>query len=203
MTRSSLSNDTSKPARERVLDAAERLFMERGYTAVMLRDIAEDLDIKIASLYYHAPGGKEELFVQVVEQAMERHRDALEDIFEAKDEALADQLRTAVRWMLSQPPMNVLGMLRGDLEAIDPDEAVRLRRMIYESALQPLVRRLERAQGEGTIRPFSPNLVAGAFFSALDGVQYAVQYGRTSRHAEDVADEVVDMLLHGLLAESS
>ena len=43
---------------QRVLDVAERLFMDRGYSAITLRDIADELGMKQASLYYHFPGGK-------------------------------------------------------------------------------------------------------------------------------------------------
>jgi len=41
-----------------------RLFQERGYTAVAMRDIAEAAGMRTASLYYHFPS-KEELFVSV------------------------------------------------------------------------------------------------------------------------------------------
>ncbi len=49
-------------ARERVLDAAERLFAERGYASVTLRDIAAEVGIRHTSLYHHVPGGKEAIF---------------------------------------------------------------------------------------------------------------------------------------------
>jgi len=32
-----------------------------------------NLQMKVASLYYHVPNGKEELFVAVVERMMQRH----------------------------------------------------------------------------------------------------------------------------------
>jgi len=48
--------------RDRILDVAEGLFQERGYTAVAMRDIAEAAGMRTASLYYHFPS-KEELFV--------------------------------------------------------------------------------------------------------------------------------------------
>ncbi|MDI9546051.1 MAG: helix-turn-helix domain-containing protein, partial [Chloroflexota bacterium] len=35
-----------------MLDAAEEMFMEHGYAAITLRDLAERLDIRQASLYY-------------------------------------------------------------------------------------------------------------------------------------------------------
>ncbi|MBZ0309485.1 MAG: TetR/AcrR family transcriptional regulator, partial [Anaerolineae bacterium] len=52
---------------------AEHLFAERGYTAVTLRDIAEAVGLRHASLYHHVPGGKEALFIEVTERTMKRH----------------------------------------------------------------------------------------------------------------------------------
>ena len=65
-------------AKQRVLDMAERLFMERGYAAITLRDLADALHIRQASLYYHFPAGKEQLYVEVVTQVFERHRVGME-----------------------------------------------------------------------------------------------------------------------------
>ena len=48
-------------ARERVLLVAERLFRERGYQAVTLRDIAQEVGIRHTSLYHHFPRGRNRL----------------------------------------------------------------------------------------------------------------------------------------------
>ncbi|HEY9710744.1 MAG TPA: helix-turn-helix domain-containing protein, partial [Oculatellaceae cyanobacterium] len=64
-------------ARERVITAAEILFRQRGYNVVTMRDIAEEVGIRQASLYYHFPS-KEQLFITVIEQVFERHRNGLQ-----------------------------------------------------------------------------------------------------------------------------
>jgi AcrR family transcriptional regulator len=89
-----------------VLQIAERLFSERGYAAVTLRDIADELGIRQASLYYHAPDGKEELFVRVTEHSLERHRRGLEKVIVEADSNLREQLQAAARWLLSQPSID-------------------------------------------------------------------------------------------------
>ena len=64
-------------SRMRLLDAAERLFHERGYSAVSMADIATATGIRKASLYHHVPGGKEELFVEVSVRTFERHKEGM------------------------------------------------------------------------------------------------------------------------------
>ena len=50
-----------------ILDAAERLFAERGYDGASVRDIAGTAGAQIASISFHH-GGKEALFERVVER---------------------------------------------------------------------------------------------------------------------------------------
>ncbi|NOK61961.1 MAG: TetR/AcrR family transcriptional regulator [Chloroflexi bacterium AL-N1] len=73
MTRSIDRSD----ARKRVLDAAKRLFSQRRYNAVTLRDIAAEVGIRHISLYYHVPGGKEALFIEVTERSLQHHYERL------------------------------------------------------------------------------------------------------------------------------
>jgi AcrR family transcriptional regulator len=43
----------SPPTKERILDTAERLFAERGYSATSLRSIIAAADVNLASVHYH------------------------------------------------------------------------------------------------------------------------------------------------------
>ncbi|WP_280456240.1 helix-turn-helix domain-containing protein, partial [Nocardia brasiliensis] len=55
--------------RQALADAALRLFLERGYDAVGVREIADAADVSVATLYKHFPGGKE---AQVFDQDADR-----------------------------------------------------------------------------------------------------------------------------------
>jgi AcrR family transcriptional regulator len=50
---------------ERILDAAEALFAERGYAGTSLRDVATRVELRIPSLYNHFPN-KEALYAAVL-----------------------------------------------------------------------------------------------------------------------------------------
>jgi AcrR family transcriptional regulator len=56
--------------REIMIDVAARLFMEHGYTATSVRQIAEEVGCTEAALYYHFKDGKRELLKVVVERNM-------------------------------------------------------------------------------------------------------------------------------------
>lgn len=54
-------------ARNRILDAAFTLFSEKGFAATSMRDIADAVGIKAASLYNHF-AGKQQLFEALIER---------------------------------------------------------------------------------------------------------------------------------------
>jgi AcrR family transcriptional regulator len=187
-------------ARERVLQAAERLFAERGYTAVTLRDIAGAVGIRHASLYHHVPGGKEELFIEVTERSLERHRHGLANALAHAQPNIQAQLRAAADWLLSQPPMDLVRMNNSDMPAIDAAHAERLMEMAGNALLEPLATVLAQAQARGEIHYHNLWLIAGGLLGMIESLYSApesaiVESGRT-RHM--MAHDLIDVMLNGL-----
>jgi AcrR family transcriptional regulator len=76
-----ITNPESAHTRERLLDASERLFAEKGFRAASVRDITRESSCNIAAVNYHF-GGKVNLYREVVLRrlrAVRKHRlDALD-----------------------------------------------------------------------------------------------------------------------------
>ena len=66
---------SNKPVQERLLDAAEELFCERGFEGASIRDIAASAGCNIASVNYYF-GGKEKLYIEVWRRHLVQMRDA-------------------------------------------------------------------------------------------------------------------------------
>jgi AcrR family transcriptional regulator len=182
-------------ARERVLQVAERLFMERGYASVTLRDIADGLQMRPASLYNHAPGGKEELFIAVVERAMARHRAGIDRAVGDAEPNIRAQLRAAARWLISQPEMDLARMLRSDALALHGDQSRRLEQLAYESLFMPLQRVIDASYRRGEIRHVASGLMAGLFLTMINALHSAHHYSGVPLEA--LADDTIDVLLEG------
>lgn len=184
-------------ARERVLHAAERLFAQKGYTSVTLRDIAAEVGIRHTSLYHHAPGGKEELFIEVTERNLQRHRDGLTQAIQQAGADVRAQLCAAADWLLSQPPMDLVRMVHSDMAAINPTHAERLSNAAYDAMLSPIEAALERAQQRGEIRHRSMALIAGGLLGMIESLHAVPAMALVqSRHA--MACELIDTFLDGL-----
>src|ERR1700746_4114937 len=71
LTQSALPNAVQRPSadgtRERILDAAERVFAYKGYDGTTLRDVAAEADVQLANIAHHF-GPKESLFEKVIER---------------------------------------------------------------------------------------------------------------------------------------
>lgn len=186
--------------RERVLEAAERLFAQRGYASVTLRDVANEIGIRHASLYHHVPGGKQELFIEVTERTLLRHRQGLTSAITRAGHDLRSQLRAAADWLLSQPPMDLIRMVYSDMPVIDAPHAERLSLMAYDALLGPIEQALIEAQKRGEIEHNDLGLIAGGIVGLIEtmySVPQQVLVDETITR-EEMAYTLIDVLLNGL-----
>lgn len=191
------NQSTPSEARERVLDAAERLFARRGYAAVTLRDIAAEVGIRHTSLYHHVPGGKEELFMEVMERNFRRHHQGLTNaIAQARPEVQA-QLYAIADWLLSQPPMDIVRLNYSDLPSIEPAHAMRLSEMALRTMILPIAEMLEQAQRRGEIQNPDVGLVAGGLLGMIESL-YAVPTEALVQSRQELAHHLIDAFLNGL-----
>jgi TetR/AcrR family transcriptional regulator, cholesterol catabolism regulator len=80
---------------QQVLDGAARVFRRLGYAQTTLEDIATEVGINRATLYYYV-GTKEELLVSLLYRPIEQMRTELEEIV-AQDLSASEKLSQALR----------------------------------------------------------------------------------------------------------
>ncbi len=203
-------------ARERVLEAAEKLFARKGYASVTLRDIAAEVGIRHTSLYHHVPGGKEELFIEVTEREFDRHRRGLTLALHNAELEIRAQLYAVADWLLSQPPVDLLRMGYVDMPAIDSTQAERLTRMAYAAILAPIEEMLEQAEQRGEIKHHDFGLIAGGLLGMIEALFAVPEHAFFEEmHMEEtgvpipiqgrqrMARELIDVMLSGLRAHHS
>lgn len=195
----SQQTQTNTESRERVLSVAERLFTERGYQAVTLRDIAQEVGIRHASLYYHFPNGKEEMYVAVTERRMQHYRMGLEGVIREAGSDWREQLRAAANWMLAQPTMYLGRMMQSEMRSISEAEAEQLRVIVFASLLLPLeaVFRTALANNTDERKRQRGATLAGMFLSLIEGIDnLPPAYVAGSKH--ELVDVVLDVMVNGI-----
>jgi AcrR family transcriptional regulator len=184
-------------AKQRVMETAEALFMKRGYNAVTLRDIADTLGIRQASLYYHFPEGKEQLYVAIAEQAFGRHHVGIDDAIREAGPDLAKQLNAVGAWFITQPQMNLSSIMHADMPALSETSARHLGTVAYDCLFEPLRQAFAESNQRGDTRHVNPNVLTGAFLAILDGLAFTGNRpGVPAKEA--MIDDVVSVLLDGL-----
>ncbi|NDJ62374.1 MAG: TetR/AcrR family transcriptional regulator [Chloroflexi bacterium] len=184
--------------RARILDVAEQLFGERGYNSVRLRDIADQLGIKHAALYYHFPQKKEGLFVEVMTRSFNRHRAGMDAAIAQAGPDLRAQLLAVAAWLFDQPPVNMGRIMYSDLAAISAANATAISLHMFDALRLPVETALEATQTAGITAVPDPGLAAISFVSLIETVHIVPALGNPAAKMQ-VIENTVDMLLQGWL----
>ncbi len=190
-------------ARTRVLDAAERLFMERGYASVTMRDIADALGVKQAALYYHAPKGKEQLYREVVTRHMGHQLAGLERTIAAAPQELEAQLSAITDWLVEQAPVDMMRMVRSDATAISESYAEELIQQVDHSMMQPIIQVIKAAQVRGEVRRIIPEMVAGMLLAITNWAVYFDSTNRFRVSSKVMMRQVIELLLNGMIERAA
>jgi AcrR family transcriptional regulator len=97
--------DSASHAPDRLLDAAERLFCERGFEGTNVRDLTKAADCNIAAVNYHF-GSKENLYEQMfrrhLKEMFAEHRENMERVINGVEKSLENFLESLVRTTLQK-----------------------------------------------------------------------------------------------------
>jgi AcrR family transcriptional regulator len=179
---SAVTQSAPEPAsRRRILDHAARLLRNGGYHRTTLREIAEAVGIRKASLYYHF-GSKEEIVEAVV-------NDGVRFVHEGVVAALAgtegapphERLEAAIRGHLaalhSHGDYTSASIKVFNFGAAPAPESVRAVRRAYEDVWRGLIADLQR---EGALPPDrAPDVLRNFLLGALNG---STDWYRPERH---------------------
>lgn len=185
--------------RQRILQAAARVFREHGYSGTRLTDIAEAADMKAGSLYYHFDS-REALVEEVVLEGVRRAKDAVQDRLDSLPpgttalQKLEAMIETHLTFVLSQ----------GDITSASiqliwqiPLE-MRERTLVVQRAYGALWRRvLEAARDAGEIR--SDTNLSAIRMSILGALNWAADWFHPAgAPPRQIARDIIAMVLYGL-----
>lgn len=133
------TSDPNSATRRLLLVEAEKLFAARGLSAVKLREIAEAAGLHHASIYHYFPGGKEQIYVDVMTASFHEHRRGLAEAIAAEHGGIRAQLHAVADWFTSHPPVDATRMALADFPALKPELAAALERLAYDALREPIV----------------------------------------------------------------
>ena len=186
--------------RRRILKAAEALFLSRGYKGVSMKDIADEVQVTAAALYYHFPGGKQEVFLSMLQMMFEGWSEGAQEAI-AEKQGIQAQLSALLYYILSLPFRNLMALAR-DIEVQTLDE-VRQKQLflpLRESYLSLVRRIFQQAIDNGEITERIPIDVLASMYQ---GIAMGIQHGEqlSSSFSAIAADKkaLADMVIQGFL----
>jgi AcrR family transcriptional regulator len=196
VARPSLRPDEIESFRERLCDAAMRMFAEEGYEAVTLRGLAEKLGCSHATPYRYF-ADKREIFAAVCALGFDRFADALERA--ARGVADPEQRLRAIgrayfKFAMSEPhAYRIMFELREPVGAPHPHYKVKEMR-----SWQVQLQAVELAVQAGVLAG-DPDLVAHQMWAGIHGLVSLHLAGKLElgKSARALFEPLVDMMIDG------
>ena len=202
----SLARRERRAARRRaeILDAAARVFSEKGYANATIREIAEDADMAEGTLYNYF-GGKREILLAVAQETEAPMESAVLEAGRLEDRAaMIAMFERAFALLDARLPFvrAVLTEAWTDDDILHDFVAVRLRRI-----LQPLRAFIAERVSSGVFRPIDPmvgaRLAMGMFVGLILPSLRGVEPVPSPEERRRLATTAVDLLLDGARARAS
>jgi AcrR family transcriptional regulator len=183
-----------------ILEAAARVFHEKGYESTSIQDIADAVGILKGSLYYYITS-KEDLLYEILQDV---HQDALKNldtIAELEGTAL-QKIRAfcVVHFAHNAENLVKMGVFFKDFRSLSGERRKTIveERDLYDNFLRALIR---QAQKEGSVCPdIDPKLAAITILGMLNWVYQWYRPG-AGMSAIEIANEYGDFVVAGLACD--
>jgi AcrR family transcriptional regulator len=167
--KSPAANEVKYPEKDpetnrRILKVAERLFLAKGFKGVSMKDIAEDVQVTAAALYYHFPHGKQELFVSMLKQIIVDLNEENARIIRQTEGGIRAKLIASATFFFTRPMTSYISLWR-DLEEFLRDKSIKKDLMQYRRQDVLLM---------ATV--FQQAIDAGEIADTVSAAAYAVMY---------------------------
>jgi AcrR family transcriptional regulator len=185
-----------------ILEAAERLFCEKGYSNTKIQDIAQAAEVAVGTVYFHFRS-KEDLLLQLIDAIAFNVRSTLGEAFRSGSDPV-ERFENAGRVLFLQFSRlhrhQLILLLRESVGISSEVEARRQR--IFEKLNQDVARAIEEVMGEyGVANRSVAEIVSVAIGGMLERVahQYLIWQDR-SDDIEAISREVLAFIRGGLMS---
>ena len=187
--------------RDRIIEASSTLFMQRGYAASGLKQIAAESASTIGSLYHFFPGGKEELAAETLRHSGAAYQRLVETVFDAAAPDIVTGVRVcfagAAETLRATDYADACPIATVALEVASSDEQLRkVTEEIFESWLRSASERLTEA-GIGADRA---RVLATVLVAALEGGFLLSRASKDTAPMDAIGEAMADLVAAELRA---
>ncbi len=180
-----------------IITVAAQLFKEKGYSAVTMRDIAQEMDIKAASLYNHIKS-KQEILVLIIIEIAEEFTTTMNDVV-TSSESTIKKIEKIIQLHIdiTLRDANALACLNNDWMHLADAELYYFIKMreAYEDNFRTIIK---KGMEEGTIAKINLEVIMFSTLSTLRTLY--LWYGKKkSPDPEVLKTNMIQVLLNGIV----
>jgi TetR/AcrR family transcriptional regulator, cholesterol catabolism regulator len=198
--RSADANGKSQRRRQELIDAAAKIFQDKGYEAASIQDVADALGILKGSVYYYIDSKEDLLFAAI----QEVHESALAnmELIRTLDEDPLTLIRLFIESHVKHVSDNLVKatVFFHDFRSLDPDrhQYIVSERDSYDAFLRELI---TRGQNDGVIcKDVDPKLTTLAILGMMNWTYQWYRVGGTMDSAA-IGRQFADFALAGLACD--
>ena len=187
----------SAERKPQILQAAAQVFLNKGFAAARMEDIARQAELSVGNLYRYFPG-KLDITLALMELFLEPSLQNSNDLL-AKAGTCRQRLEGSFLRVLEKQDPAML-TLYGEMYHLARSEP-RVHAMLadYNLHYQKIVSAiLQQGIERGELRPADPDALAFAFQSIFDGFMQNMAFTPQPLHLPAVLNQTFDMLFDGL-----
>lgn len=183
--------------KEEIIQVASRLFYEKGYKTVSMRDIATAMEIKAASLYNHIHG-KQEILSEIILKVAEEFTVGMEKVVDENSSAIKKVEKVIELHIdITVNHSEALAALNNDwmhLEDEDLKAFVKMRED-YEENFRSIIK---QGIDAGEIKPYHPEVILFSILSTLRTL-YLWNQKRGKLDVNILKKDMVSVLIKGIV----
>jgi len=196
-----------RETRQQILEVARELFLARGYKGVSMKEVAEEVQVTSAALYYHFPGGKQDLFFSIIQMMLEEWTQGA-IIVTTQVQGLREGLIKLTQYLLTLPIDRFSILARDIHENVLDRETQRVAlEQLQHVFVQHVTDLFQQAIDAGEITREIPAAVLATMYEGMSISLLRSQYleiGGTERYdAGQLAGFGVSVLLKGIAVQST
>lgn len=183
--------------KEEIIKTASHLFYERGFSAVSMRDIATEMDIKAASLYNHIKG-KQEILSTIILSVAEEFTVGMDKVVDANISAIKKVERLIELHIdITVNHSKALASLNNDWMHLESEDLLAFIKMRdgYEENFRSIIK--EGITSE-EIKPHHPEVILFSILSTLRNL-YLWNEKRGKVDVNILKRDMVSVLIKGII----
>lgn len=187
--------NTEGTRRDEIINTATKLFKEKGYSAVTMRDLATAMGMKAASLYNHI-NSKQEILKDIIISLAEEFTQGM-DVIKKLDEKAIEKLKMIVALHVDITTRNPYGMASLNNDWMHLEEQLVYYLKLRESYEQDFVEIIKNGIASNEIVNKNPEVIMFSILSTLRSLYLWIPK-KEEIDSKVLAENLSDLLINGI-----